>query len=105
MKIPHCYTTAALASGVAFTSDWQYHTSRWLHGTVNPDQASAAEGFVIQQSPDGTAVTHEAKRTVAANQNLAFDIQLYSRWVRIVYTNGALDQATFSLEASLVGEA
>lgn len=106
MKIRHCYTTDLLGIGATFTSDWQQHKSLRLQGTIYSDRASAADGIVVEQSPDGgTTVTHRATETLGSGDRLMFDILLASSWVRITYTNGAVGQGAFSLDAHLVGDA
>ena len=106
MKIRHCYTTANLGIAGVFTSDWQQHKSQRLQGTIYADQASALNGIVVEQSPNGgVTVTHRATQTLFTGDRILFDIQLTSAWVRIIYTNGGVAQGAFSLDANLVGDA
>lgn len=106
MKIPHCYTTALLGGGGVYTSGWQQHKNLRLQGTIYSDQASAADGIVVEQSPDsGATVTHRATETLGAGDRLLLDILLGSSWVRMTYTNGGVPQTAFSLDTHLVGDA
>lgn len=106
MKIPHCSTTANLGIAGVFTSDWQRHKALRLQGTIYSDRASAANGIVVEQSPNaGVTVTHRALQTLGTGDRLMFDILLTSLWVRMTYTNGGVAQTAFSLDANLVGDA
>jgi hypothetical protein len=106
MKIPHASTTANLGIAGVFTSDWQRHKSLRLQGTIFADQASALQGFVVEQSPNaGVTVTHRATQTLFTGDRILFDIELTSTWVRMTYTNGGIAQTAFSLDANLVGDA
>ena len=64
------------------------------------DQASASDGVVIQQSTDGENVDSEEDAwTLTPPAPARGSVELYGRYVRVRYTNGATPQNTFRLMA------
>lgn len=95
-------TTTALAASTAYTSasldGIQY---RRLTGRAFADQAGTLD---LQHSDDGTTWDTLTSISVAASTPVKFDEPIYTRYIRIVYTNGATAQTTFRLSAYLSAE-
>ena len=96
-------TTTELAGGGVFTgSIWQdclnYGT---IVVSVTSDQNSATNGLVVQWSPDGTAIMDTDSFTILANIPKSFSFGTSSRYIRVVYTNGATLQGNFILQTML----
>ena len=68
---------------------------------VFSDVASATDGLMIQQSVDGINWDHDDVYTVPAGTGKNYSINPYANFFRIVYTNGAVEQATFRLQVVL----
>lgn len=66
---------------------------------VFSDAASAADGLSIQQSTNGTNWDQTDAYTIPAGTGKAFDVPVYARYFRVVYTNGATIQAAFRLQS------
>lgn len=96
-------TTTALGANAAYTSSSTDGINyRRVTGRVYADQAGATSGLQIQQSDDGsTWDTVWSQASPAASTVYAFDVELYLRYVRVVYTNGAGAQTTFRLSMYL----
>lgn len=62
--------------------------------TIFTDVASAIDGLSIQQSSDGINWDHDTNDnyTIAAGANKNFSINPHSKWFRVVYTNGGVEQ-------------
>lgn len=62
--------------------------------TIFTDVASAIDGLSIQQSPDGINWDYDPNDnyTIAAGANKNFSINPHSKWFRVVYTNGGVEQ-------------
>lgn len=93
-------TTAPLAAAGVFTAPWE-DVSRYatILVSVLSNAASATLGLSVQfgitsQQPDATG-----RFTVAAGVASNMAILVPGRWMRIVYTNGATAQTTFSLQS------
>jgi hypothetical protein len=63
------------------------------------DQPSAANGFKIQISRDGTNWRDAVSASVVANTLSVITVHLSYRYARVVYTNGATIQGSFNLDA------
>jgi hypothetical protein len=63
------------------------------------DQPSAANGFKIQISKDGTNWRDAVSASVTANTLSVITTHLSYRYARVVYTNGATLQGIFNLDA------
>jgi hypothetical protein len=91
-----------LDSGLAFTGD-ATDTLNYSHVTVSvfADQVSATDGLSIEWSSDGTNWDNTDVFTIAASTGKVFSFGPVSRWMRIVYTNGGVNQGAFRLETIL----
>lgn len=63
------------------------------------DQESAADGLSMQQSSDGTNWDHTDDYTVLANSAKNYSLNPHSKFYRIVYTNGGVEQGVFRLQS------
>jgi len=114
-------TTTSLAAGAVYTSDWIRvwgpdagdaaltdmaipHDKLRILGHSYADVASAINGVVIQQSYDGTNVSHTFAFSALALTNETWNVMVFNKHVRISYTNGAVAQTAFTLVARLVEE-
>jgi len=73
--------------------------------SVYTDVASAVDGLAIQQSINGTNWDFSDNYNIAAGANKNFSINPHARYLRVVYTNGAVAQTTFRLQVILKGNA
>jgi hypothetical protein len=97
-------STTPLSGGAAFTGT---ATEILDYGivfvSVYADVASATNGLSIEQSSDGTNWDHKDVYTVPAGGTKNYSINPHSRYMRVVYTNGAGAQAAFRLYTVLKG--
>lgn len=95
-------TTATLTSGSVFTgtSDDCLNYNE-IRISVKTDVASATDGLSIQQSSDNTNWDIIDTYTVSANSGKTIAVPRQARYVRIVYTNGGTNQASFRLQTIL----
>lgn len=96
-------TDVPLSAGKVFTGDgWQ---STLDYGVISidvvSDQDSATDGLAIQWSNDALTVNNTDEFTIYANTPKTFTFGPANRYVRLVYTNGSVDQTTFSLTTIL----
>lgn len=91
-----------LNAGVAFTGT-ATDTLNYSHVTVSvfADQVSATDGLSVEWSSDGTNWDNFDRFTIAASTGKVFSFGPVSRWMRVVYTNGGVNQAAFRLETIL----
>ena len=68
---------------------------------VYTDQTSAADGLSIQQSSDGTNWDLTDEFTIPASKGKVFSVQTACKYLRVVYTNGAVAQTEFRLCVTL----
>lgn len=70
---------------------------------VFADQNSATEGLDIQYSTDGTNWDHAGAHsyTITANEARGIEFGVEARYVRIMYTNGAVAQGAFRMQTLL----
>lgn len=68
---------------------------------VFSDQASATNGLTIQYSSDGTNVDDNDQYTIPASNGQMLSFPLAARYYRVVYTNGAVAQTIFRLQAKV----
>ncbi len=100
-------TTAALGVSGVYTSPWFDNSSDGNMASVcyaRSNVASAASGFVVQQSGDPTDsnfTISSYSATVNASTTTAAFANTYQRYWRIVYTNGGTGQTTFKIVCSL----
>ena len=65
---------------------------------VYANVVSAVDGLSIQQSSNGTNWDHTDDYTIAAGATKNFSINPHARYLRVVYTNGAIAQGSFRLQ-------
>ena len=97
-------STTALAAGATFTgATLDFGDTMNVYQTVTAlaftDQASAANGFKIQISRDGTNWRDAVTASVTANTLSAITTHISYRYARVVYINGATLQGSFNLDA------
>lgn len=68
---------------------------------VISDQNSNANGVQVQFSSDGISVDHTHSYSYTAAFGHAIQVHTHARYYRVVYTNGAVAQTTFRLQAVL----
>lgn len=95
-------STATLTSGSVFTgtSDDALIYNE-IRVSVISNVASATDGLSIQQSSDNTNWDIIDVYTIAAATAKTFAVPRQARYVRIVYTNGGTNQASFRLQTIL----
>lgn len=95
-------TNETLSGGGVFDGDWQDTID---YGTVSisvvADQDSATDGLQILWSPDTTATADSDVFSITANNAKTFTFGPASRYIKIVYTNGAVTQGSFNLQTTL----
>jgi len=69
--------------------------------STKSDQASALDGLSIQQSVDNINWDHTDEFSIPANTGKTFTVQTAAIYLRIVYTNGAVDQGYFRMQTTL----
>lgn len=69
--------------------------------SVYSDVSSAVDGLSIQQSSDGINWDHTDDYTITADSGKNYSIQRFSKYFRIVYTNGVVAQSEFRLQVVL----
>ncbi len=96
-------TTTALGIGGVFTQAFQDSNAdgtMFVTATVFANVASAASGFIVQETDD-TANTNTqvtvVSATVSANVTTTIYAQIRKRFWRVQYTNGGIAQTTFEL--------
>lgn len=97
-------STTALAAGATFTgATLDFGDTMNVYQTVTAlaftDQPSAANGFKIQISRDGTNWRDAVTASVTANTLSSIITHISYRYARVVYTNGATLQGSFNLDA------
>jgi len=94
-------TTVPLGAGATYNSavfDFIYLSLGFTLSMAFADQASAANGFIIQQSIDNANWDYNSiTASVIANTGLGIKASQYVRYARIQYTNGAIAQGVFRL--------
>jgi hypothetical protein len=92
-------STATLTSGSVFTgTSEEVKDYATIVISVIANVASATDGLSVQQSSDGTNWDIIDVYTIPAASGKTFTFQPASRYLRIVYTNGATGQASFRLQ-------
>jgi hypothetical protein len=96
-------TTTIGAGGVQTGTTLDFGDTMNIYQTITAlafsDQASAANGFKIQISRDGTNWRDAVSASVTANTLSTITTHLSYRYARVIYTNGAVAQTTFNLDA------
>ena len=114
-KFGQILTTTPLGSNAVYTSAW-FDTNQTgdvtIFATARADQASAANGFIIQETDDTADsnfifnITASASNnfgigvTVGANTTTPIYAQVRRRYWRVQYTNGASVQGSFKVAVS-----
>ena len=99
-------STTNLGISGAFTQAFQDSTADgvlFVEATVRADVASAANGFIIQESDDSADANFTrtvAAVTVTANTLTIISAVIRARFWRVQYTNGGTAQASFRLTSS-----
>jgi len=95
-------TTLNLGSSGVFTGSWidilEFNN---VVITVITSHASATDGLIVQWSNDGSNVHSVDNFTINANAGKQFSFGRLTRYFRVVYTNGATPQTSFSLQTIL----
>ena len=91
-------TSINLFAGETFTGEWEEITdSAIIKVNITADVGSAIDGLDFQQSPDQTIIFDEPYDLSAGAKKL-FTPNPIAKYFRIVYTNGIIDQSSFSLQ-------
>jgi hypothetical protein len=94
-------TTATLLANAVFTGTGVDCTASAI-GSINvlalSDQNSALNGMQLQFSSDNVHWDHANSLTLFANQSVSLSISPQSKFFRIVYTNGTVNQGSFRLQ-------
>lgn len=95
-------TTTPLLANATFTgSTMEALAYAQLSVFVFSDVDSAIDGLKIQQSTDGINWDHSHSLSITGNVNADQQAGIHARYVRIVYTNGPVNQTTFRLQTLL----
>lgn len=92
-------STATLGIGAVFTGTAEDISNyAAVRISVFADQASAANGLSIQQSSNGTNWDFADAYTVSASTQCLIGVPPYAKFIRVVYTNGAVANTVFRLQ-------
>jgi len=96
-------TSTALAANGSYTSGVnRCEDYKTVRGVVRTDKNSAANGFKVQQSPDGSNWDVSDEVSITANSTYTFEHTLYGKFVRVSLTNGSTAQTVLRLVAYMV---
>ena len=102
LYIPISTTTIGI-SGVQTSIGLDFGDTMNVYKTISftaySDQASASNGFQIQVSRDNSNWRLAAQTTVTAATLTTLTTQLVYRYARVVYSNGAVAQTSFQMDA------
>lgn len=91
-------TTVSLGIGGVYTGEWEeIKDYASIRINIYSDQDAAEMGLDFQQSPDQTIIFDEPYGYDAGTHKL-YNINPNAKYFRIVFTNGAVAQTTFSLQ-------
>jgi len=92
-------SSTPLLADVVFTGVWQdtLNYNNVIIG-IKTDEDSAADGLEVQWSTDGITKDDDDVFTIMGNKGKVFTFCPARRYLRLVYTNGSLDQTFFSLQ-------
>lgn len=92
-------SSVPLTATASYTGTWE-DMSRYTSITVSviSDQTSATNGLIVQFGLTAAQVDYTRRFTVSAGTISSFPISTAGRWVRVLYTNGAIAQTSFSLQ-------
>lgn len=101
---PNNSTTTPLGIGAVFTGAW-VDVTQYTSITVVPfaDQASATNGFSIQQSSNGINADVGDSYTVSANAAKNIGVLVVQQYMRVMYTNGSVAQGLFRMQTIFHG--
>jgi hypothetical protein len=96
-------TSTPLTGGATFTGEWQDHLNyQEINVSIVADKDSATNGLVFQWSEDASIIGDtDVYSYYTANGGTNYTPNPAFRYFRIVYTNGAQAQTTFSLMSIL----
>lgn len=94
-------STTLGANGVFTGTMFDAFNYSTLSVLVFTDQVSATNGLVIQYSTDGTNIDDNDQYTIPASNGQQFSFPLAARYYRVVYTNGAVAQGAFRIQAKV----
>ncbi|MCK4258745.1 MAG: hypothetical protein KAX49_07190 [Halanaerobiales bacterium] len=95
-------TDTPLAVDEVFTGDWQDTLNYGVISVgVKADQDSATDGLCICWSADGITIDDMDVFSILANVGKTFTFGPARRYVKIIYTNGGVEQTTFNLQTML----
>lgn len=91
-------TTTPLGANDTFTGEWQDCLNyQEVNVSIDTDQNSSLNGLVIQWSADGVNIGDTDSFSIYANSGTNYTPNPAFRYVRVVYTNGAIPQTRFNL--------
>lgn len=95
-------TDSLLLAGGVFLGDWQ-DTLNYSEViiSVSTDKDSATNGLVVQWSSNGTDINETDEFSILALRGKTFSFPCNRRYVRLQYTNGAVNQGVFDLQTLL----
>jgi hypothetical protein len=95
-------SSTPLNGGSSFIGEWM-ETSLYTNVSimVSSDAASDVDGLIFQQSVNGTDVDDTDTFTLEAGAKKQFTFGIASKYIRVVYTNGAVNQTSFRLQTIL----
>jgi len=95
------FTTTPLGANATYTSgsyDNRIARLGFIGALAFADQASATDGFMVEQSIDNTNWDLQSgKTTVSANVGKGIKVAMVARYVRVKYINGGTAQTVFRL--------
>lgn len=95
-------TNTPLLAGGVYTGTWIRSLNyNQIEVIAYSDQSSATGGLEIQFSIDGTTIAHRHRYDVLALEGETCHVPTHGTYYRIVYTNGAVNQAVFQLQSTL----
>lgn len=95
-------TSALLLANGVFLGEWQ-DTLDYSEVIISiaTDKDSAANGLVVQWSSNGTLINETDEFSILALRGKTFSFPCNRQYVRLQYTNGAVNQGVFDLQTSL----
>lgn len=93
-------TTVALPANTNFTgAATDLSSFGAISLIVKTDAPSASKGFLIQYSPDGSDWHTGEAYTVPSNSEKFYTPPVWSRYYRVVYSNGAVANTNFAIHS------
>ena len=95
-------TTATMYANAGYVGTWENCSNfTTVRVTVNTDKDSATNGMLVQFSDDGSTTKQVDSYSVTGNNGFAIAEIIRAAFFRIVYTNGAANQTSFTLKSTL----